>query len=325
MIAMMRRLLLSLGLVAWGPALAQDFPSRPITLVVPFAAGGPSDSIARVVGQSMTATLGQQIIVENVAGAGGTVGAARVAKADPDGYTLLIAHVALPASAWLYKSLPYDTPTAFETVGLVNFGPMALATRKNFPAENARDLLARLKTGGKAITLAHAGIGSNAFLCGLLLEQALGTRFTEVAYRGTGPAMNDLVAGQVDALCDQSTNAVPQIEAGTVKGFAVTSARRLDAIRNLPTLQEAGLDKFEFVIWHGLYAGRGTPAATVTALNKALRIALADPTIRQRFQAVGTEVFPDAEQTPEAHRTRFVKEFETWRDAIAKSGLQPAN
>jgi tripartite-type tricarboxylate transporter receptor subunit TctC len=270
----------------------------------------------------MSATLGQQVVVENVAGAGGTVGAGRLAKADPDGYTLLIAHVALPASAWLYKSLPYDTATAFEPVGLVNFGPMALATRKTFPATDARDLLAKLKEGGKGITLAHAGIGSNAFLCALLLEQALGTQFTQVAYRGTGPAMNDLVAGQVDALCDQTTNAVPQIEAGTVKGFAVTSARRLDVVKNLPTLQEAGLEGFEFVIWHGLYTVRGTPADIVTTLNKALRVALADPTIRQRFRAVGTDVYPDAEQTPEAHRTRFTKELDTWRTAIAKSGAQ---
>ena len=323
---MLRRLLLtmSLAIVAAGAASAQSFPTKPITLVVPFAAGGPSDAIARLVGQSMSATLGQQVVVENVAGAGGTVGAARVAKAEPDGHTLLIAHVALPASTWLYRSLPYETGTAFEPVWLVNFGPMALATRKDFPAEDARALLARLKAGGRSITLAHAGIGSNAFLCGLLLEQALGTKLTQVAYRGTGPAMNDLVGGQVDVLCDQSTNAVPQIDAGTVKGFAVTSARRLDVIKNLPTLQEAGLDKFEFVIWHALYAPKGTPTPVVTALNKALRVALADPTIRQRFLAVGTDVFPDAEQTPEAHRTRFTKELETWRDAIAKSGVEPA-
>lgn len=306
-------------------ASAQTFPARPLTLVVPFAAGGPSDAIARLVGQSMSATLGHQIVIENVAGAGGTVGAARVAKADPDGHTLLIAHVALPASASLYKSLPYDTATAFETVGLVNFGPMVLVTRKDFPATDTRDLLARMKGGGKAITLAHAGIGSNAFLCGLMLEQALGTKFTDVAYRGTGPAMNDLVGGQVDALCDQTTNAVPQIEGGTIKAFAVTSPRRVDVIRNVPTLQEAGLENFESVIWHGLYTPRGTPAALVTTLNKALRVALADATIRQRFLAVGTEMYPDAEQTPEAHRTRFMKELATWREAIAKSGLQPAN
>ena len=317
-----------LGLVAFAEgaqAQMQGFPSRPVTLVVPFAAGGPSDAIARLVGQSMSATLGQQVIVENVAGAGGTVGAARVAKADADGLTLLVAHVALPASASLYKSLPYDTATAFETVGLVNFGPMVLVTRKTFPAETARDLLARMKADGKSISLAHAGIGSNAFLCGLMLEQALGTRFTQVAYRGTGPAMNDLVGGQVDALCDQTTNAVPQIEAGTIKAFAITSPRRLDVVRQLPTLQEAGLDNFESVIWHGIYAPKGTPAPVVTVLNKALRTALADATIRQRFLTVGTEVFGEAEQTPEAHRTRFLRELDMWRDAIAKSGIQPSN
>lgn len=324
---MLKGLLAAAGIAVamTGFATAQTFPQRPITLVVPFAAGGPSDAIARLVGQSMSATLGQQVVVENVAGAGGTVGAARVAKAEPDGHTLLIAHVSLPASASLYKSLPYDTATAFETVGLVNFGPMALAARKAFPAGNAKEFLAKLKEGGKGITLAHAGIGSNAYLCGLLLEQALDTRFTQVAYRGTGPAMNDLVAGQVDALCDQSTNAVPQIAAGTVKGFAVTSAGRLDAAKELPTLREAGLTGFEFVIWHGLYAPKDTPKATVAALNAALKTALADPTIRQRFAAVGTDIFPQGEQTPDTHRARFMREIATWKDTIAKAGIVPAN
>ncbi|WP_375459095.1 tripartite tricarboxylate transporter substrate-binding protein [uncultured Enterovirga sp.] len=307
------------------PASAQTYPVRPITLIVPFAAGGPSDAIARLVGHSMSATLGQQVVIENVTGAGGTVGAARTAKADPDGYTLLIAHVALPASASLYKSLPYDTATAFEPLGLVNFGPMALATRKDYPAADAKALLAKLKEDGPKTTMAHAGIGSNAHLCGLLLQQAVGAKITEVAYRGTGPAMNDLMGGQVDLLCDQSTNAVPQIEARTVKGYAVTSAKRLDVLKGLPTLQEVGLPGFEFVIWHAMYAPKDTPAPVVAALNKALRIALADVTIRSRFAAVGTDVYPEAELTPEAHRARFLKEIATWRDVVAKSGVSVGN
>ena len=315
----------ALGAALPGAAAADSFPSRPITMVVPFTAGGPSDAIARLVGQSMSTTLGQQVVIENVAGAGGTVGAARTAKADPDGYTLLIAHVALPASASLYKSLPYDTATAFEPVGLVNFGPMVLTTRKDFPATDIASLLARLKSDGPKITAAHAGIGSNANLCDLLLQRELGTKFTEVAYRGTGPAMNDLIGGQVDFLCDQTTNSVPQIESKTVKGFAVTSAKRLDVLPNLPTLQEAGLKDFEFVIWHGLYAPKGTPAAIVTALNKALQIAVTDPTIRARFAAVGTESYPAAELTPAAHRARFDREIATWRDVIARSGVSVGN
>lgn len=320
-----RTLATVLVLFAASGAAAETYPSRPITIVVPFTAGGPSDAIARLVGQSMTTTLGQQIIIENTAGAGGTVGAARVAKSDPDGYTLLIAHVSLPASASFYKSLPYDTATAFEPLGLINFGPMALATRKDYPAADATALLAKLKADGPKTTFAHAGIGSNSHLCGLLLEQALGTKFTEVAYRGTGPAMNDLVGGQVDAICDQTTNSVPQIDAKTVKGFAVTSAKRLDVLRSLPTLQEAGLKDFEFVIWHGLYAPKGTPAPILAALNRALRVAVADATIRSRFGAVGTETYPEAELTPAAHQARYQKEIATWKDAVARSGVSVGN
>lgn len=319
------RLLAVLGVAFATAASAQTYPQRPITLVVPFAAGGPSDAIARLLAQSMSGTLKEQVVVENVAGAGGTQGAARVAKAEPDGHTLLIAHVALPASASLYKSLPYDTLTAFEPVGLVNFGPMVLTARKDYPAANAGELLARLKVDGAKTTMAHAGVGSNAHLCGLLLQGALGTKLTEVAYRGTGPAMNDLVGGQVDFLCDQSTNAVPQIQGGTVKGFAVTSAGRLDVLPSLPTLQEAGLKDFEFVIWHALYAPKGTPTPVLDKLNAALRTALADETIRARFAGVGTQVFPAGELTREAHRARFEKEVATWRDVIAKSDVKIGN
>lgn len=323
---MRRWLALALALLGLASAAAaQSFPTRPITIIVPFAAGGPSDAIARLIGQSMSATLGQSFVVENVAGAGGTAGAARLAKAEPDGHTLLIHHIALVAGASLYKNLPYDTARDLEPLGLVNFGPMVLAARKDFPAATPAELLARLKTDGGRTTLAHAGIGSNAHLCGLLLQQALGVKLTEVAYRGTGPAMNDLMGGQVDLLFDQSTNAVPQVQGGTVKGFAVTSPGRLDVLPDLPTMKEAGLGDVEFVLWHGLYAPRGTPPATIEALNKALRVALDDPTIRSRFAGFGTQLFPPAELTPAAHRARFDKELATWRDVIAKSGVSVGN
>ncbi len=319
-------LLATAGLVGLaGPAAGQTYPSRPITMVVPFAAGGPSDAIARLIGQSMSATLGQQVVVENVAGAGGTAGAARVAKAAPDGYTLLIHHVALTAGASLYKNLPYDTLTDLVPVGLVNYGPMVLAGRKDFPAADARELFAKLKSDGQKVTLAHAGIGSNAHLCSLLLEQALGIKVTGVAYRGTGPAMNDLMGGQVDLLFDQTTNAVAQIQGKTVKAYAVTSAKRVDVLPDLPTMQEVGLPGYEFVLWHGVYAPRGTPPATIDALNKAIRIALADATVKTRFAEFGTQLFPEAELTPEAHRARFEKEVATWRDVIAKSGVSVGN
>jgi tripartite-type tricarboxylate transporter receptor subunit TctC len=316
--------LLALAAVASLPAEAQTYPTRTITLVVPFAAGGPSDAIARLLGQSMSATLKGQIVIENVAGAGGTAGAARVAKAEPDGHTLLIAHVALPAAASLYKSLPYDTLRDFEPLGLVNYGPMVLATKKDLPVANAGEFFARLK-GGTPVTLAHAGIGSNAHLCGLLLQQALGAKVTEVAYRGTGPAMNDLVGGQVDALCDQSTNAVPQVQGNTVKALAVTSTGRLDVLPNVPTMQEAGLANFEFIIWHGLYAPKGTPEPVVAALNRALRVALDDAGVKARFAEVGTQIFPAAELTADAHKARFEKEAATWRDVIAKADVKIGN
>lgn len=304
-----------------GPSAAQAFPTRPLTIIVPFAAGGPSDAIARLLGQSMSATLGQSVVIENVAGAGGTAGAARLVKAEPDGHTLLIHHIALIAGASLYKNLSYDTAKDLEPVGLVNYGPMVLATRKDYPAANAAELFARLKQDGTKVTMAHAGIGSNAHLCTLMLEQALGTKLTHVAYRGTGPAMNDLVGGQVDMMFDQTTNAVPQLKGGTVKGFAVTSSQRVEVLPDLPTMKEVGLKDYEFVLWHGLYVPRGTPAANIDKLNQALRVALEDATVRKRFAEFGTQLFPAADLTPAAHRARFDKELATWREILSKAGV----
>jgi tripartite-type tricarboxylate transporter receptor subunit TctC len=304
---------------------AQTYPTRVVTLVVPFAAGGPSDALARLVAQSMSATLKQQVIIENVAGAGGTTGAARVAKAEPDGHTILIHHVALAAGASLYKKLPYDTLKDLEPLGLVNFGPMVLVSRKDFPANDAKQLVDKIKADGSKVTIAHAGVGSNSHLCSLLLQQALGAKPTEVAYRGTGPAMNDLMGGQVDVLCDQTTNAVPQIQGNTVKAYAVTSRNRLDVLSNLPTLIETGFPDFEFVIWHGLYAPRGTPKHVIEALNKALTTAVNDDTIKARFSELGTQVFPSDELAPEAHRARLEREVSKWRDVVAKSGVSLGN
>jgi tripartite-type tricarboxylate transporter receptor subunit TctC len=319
-------LMAAAALAGWlGGVAAQDFPSRMITLVVPFAAGGPSDAIGRLLAQSMSATLKQQVVIENVAGAGGTTAAARVAKADPDGHTILIHHIALPAGASLYKNLTYDTVGDFETLGLVNYGPMVLASKKDYPAKDAKDLFAKLKADGPKTTLAHAGIASNSHLCGLLMQQAFGAKFTEVAYRGTGPAMNDLMSGQVDILCDQSTTAVPQIQGNTIKGFAVTSSTRLDTLPDLPTMKEAGLSDFEFVIWHGLYAPKGTSKRAVDALNKALQTALADANVKARFADVGTQIFPAADLTPAAHRARLEKEVAKWREVIAKAEINASN
>jgi len=322
----MKRLLTLAAGAALGAALAfgaaaQTFPSRPITLVVPFAAGGPSDAIGRLVALSMSQTLGQQVVIENVAGAGGTAGAARVAKAEPDGHTLLIHHLALPAGPALYKNLAYDTRTAFEPIGLVNTGPMALISRKDFPAKTAKDLFAHLKEKGPAVNIAHAGVGSNSHICAVMLSQAVGFKPTYVSYRGTGPAMNDIVGGQVDVLCDQSTTAVPQIEANAVIGHAVTSGERLAVLKDVPTSAEAGLPALDMTIWHGLYAPAGTPKDRIATLHAALQKAVGDPMIVERFAAVGTQVYPASERSPEAHRKRFLAEIDRIAALMSAAGV----
>ena len=310
---------LGAALLAGTGARAQAYPTRPVTIIVPFAAGGPSDVIARLIGQSMSTTLGQPFIIETAAGAGGTIGAARLAKADPDGQTLLIHHIALLAGAFLYKRLSYDAQN-FETLGLINQGPMILVGKKDLAAADAADLFARLKREPDRLTMAHAGVGSNGHLCMLLLQQALGIKIPDVAYRGTGPAMNDVIGGQVDLLFDQSTTAVPQVQARSVKAYAVTSTARLDVVPDLPTMAEAGQPACQFTVWHGLYAPAGTPAAIVGQLNEALRFALAEPAIQARFAALGTQLYPEAERSAEAHHRQFDRDYATWRDVIAKSG-----
>jgi tripartite-type tricarboxylate transporter receptor subunit TctC len=315
-------LALAAALLAASPASAQTYPDKAITMVVPYAAGGPSDVIGRLIGQHMSATLGQQVVIENVAGAGGTTGAARVAKASPDGYTLLVHHVALAAGASLYQKLAYDTATAFQPIGLVNTGPFVLTSKLGFDAADGKALLAKLKAEGPKINVAHAGIGSGSHLCGLMLTQALGTSFTYVAYRGTGPAMNDLVGGQVDLLCDQTTNAIPQVNGGKVKAYAVTAPRRIDQLPNLPTVAELGIDGFDVAVWHALYAPAGTPKPVVDKLHGALQAALADATIQARFTELGTVLFPADRRSPDALAAHLKGELARWNEAITKAGVK---
>lgn len=291
-------------------AAAQDYPTKPITMVVPFAAGGPTDTVARLMGEHMGRTLGQQIVVENVAGAGGTAGAERVAKSAPDGYTILLHHQGITAAPALYDNLRYETKTAFEMVGMINHGPMVVVGKKGLQAANAKDLFAWMKQNADKITMAHAGVGSNSHVCGLIIQKVLGQKFTFVAYRGTGPAMNDLVAGQIDVLCDQSTNAVPQIQGGTVKAYAVADNARIDSIKDVPTAPESGYPDMTMRLWNAIYAPKGTPKEIVTKLNAALRKALVDPAIKEKFAAVGTSLFPESEWTPEAHHKTFLAELE---------------
>jgi tripartite-type tricarboxylate transporter receptor subunit TctC len=310
------------GCVLAASAHAQGYPSRPITMVVPYAAGGPSDSIARLVGRSMSETLGQQIVVENTAGAGGTTGAARVAKAPNDGHTLLIHHVALAAGASLYSNPGYDTLSAFEPVGLVNYGPFVLISKSGFPANNLTELLAALKANAGSISVAHAGVGSGSHLCGIMLGQALGVNFTFVPYRGTAPALNDIVGGQVDVLCDQTTNAVPQINAKTVKAFAVTSPQPIAQLPGLPTVASA-IPGFDLAVWHALYGPKGMPKEAVDKLNAALQKALGDAEVNRRFGELGTLLFPADQRAPAALQRKLESEVKHWAAVVKAAGVQP--
>jgi tripartite-type tricarboxylate transporter receptor subunit TctC len=312
--------LLSLGLAA--PALAQSFPTKPITVIVSFAAGGPSDVIARLLGEQMGKTLGQPVVVENVAGAGGTAGAKRLAAAEPDGHTILIHHLALAAAPALYANLGYDTKTAFAPIGLVNTGPMVIASKLALPPQDAKAFFPYIKDNADKLTIAHAGVGSNSHLCAVLMSQQLGAKFNQVAYRGTGPAMNDLVGGQIDLLCDQSTSAIPQIQGKSIRAYAVTSAQRLGVLPDTPTMAEAGA-KLDMTIWHGLYAPKATPAPVLDKLNTALRAALKEPAVVEKFKAFGTSTFPESEWTREAHGKLFAAEVDKWATSLAAAGVKP--
>lgn len=299
---------------------AQTFPTRPITVVVPFAAGGPTDTVTRLVGEAMGRDLGQQIIVENVGGAGGTLGAARVAKADPDGYTLLLHHIGMATSATLYRKLPYDTLGSFEYVGLVTDVPMTLVARANFEPKDTKALIDYVKANKDKVTYAHAGVGAASHLCGMLFQSAVETVLTTVPYKGTGPAMTDLVGGQVDLMCDQTTNTTNQIKSGKIKAYATSTAKRLDALPDVPTAAEGGLKNFEFGIWHGIYAPKGTPKPVVERLSAALQKALKDPTIAARFAELGTAPSPQEDATPAALEKKLKDEVARWAPVIKAAG-----
>ena len=316
-----RALLGAAAAVLATPALAQaPFPTRTISMVIPFAAGGPTDTVGRLIAQSMSAELGQTVVVENVAGAGGSLGAQRVAQARPDGYTILLHHIGMSTIPTLYRRLAYDPVNGFETVGLVTEVPMTLVARRNFPANNLAELVQVVRRERERLNYANAGIGAASHLCGLLFQKALDTPFTTVPYRGTGPAMNDLVAGTVDLMCDQTTNTTEQIRAGTIRGFAVTTPQRIAALPDLPTAAEAGLPGFEVSVWHGLYTPRNTPQPIVARLNRALVHALRDESIARRFADLGTAPIPVERATPEAHRTFWQADIAKWRPLIQAAG-----
>ena len=317
------KLLISTALLLAAATAAQaQYPDKPITVVVPFAAGGPTDKVARDLGDVLRKQLNQTIIIENVGGAGGTLGAAKVAKATPDGYTVLLHHIGMATSPALYRKLPYDTLTDFEYIGMINEVPMTLIGRSTLPANNFAELRKWIDANKGKINLANAGLGAASHLCGLLFQQAVAVDMTTVPYKGTAPAMTDLLGGQVDLMCDQTTNTTQQIESGKVKAFGVTTSKRLStpALSKLPTLDESGLKGFNVAIWHGMYAPKGTPKAVVERLNTALRAALKDPEFIKREEALGAVVITDARLSSVEHK-RFVEaEINKWGPAIKAAG-----
>jgi tripartite-type tricarboxylate transporter receptor subunit TctC len=300
---------------------AQDYPTKVITLVVPFAAGGPTDTVARLLGGPMTKTLKQQIIVENVGGAGGTIAAGRVAKAAPDGYTLLIHHIGMSTAPALYRKLAYDPIKDFETIGLINEVPMTMVAQLNFPPKDLKELIAYVKKNKDKVTYANAGLGAASHLCGTLFMSAIETDITTVPYKGTAPAMNDLLGGQVDFMCDQTTNTTSQIKAKKIKVYGVTTKTRVKSLPDVPTMHEAGLPNFEVSVWHGLYAPKGTPKPVIEKLTKSLQDALKDETVKQRFADLGTEPVEEKRATPDTLRAHLKSEIERWTPIIKKAGV----
>lgn len=310
--------------LAMGLALgAQAYPDRPITVVVPFAAGGPTDKVARDLVEAMRKPLGNAtIVIENVGGAGGTVGAGRVAKAAPDGYTLLLHHIGMLTAPALYRKLPFKVPDDFEFLGMVNDVPMTLVGRPTLAATNFADLRKWINDNKGKVNLANAGLGAASHLCGLMFQQALAVEMTTVPYKGTAPAMTDLLGGQVDIMCDQTTNTTVQIESGKVKAYAVTTLKPLTtpALKNLPTLDSQGLKGFNVTIWHGLYAPKGTPKAVVDKVNAAMRDALKDPAFVKNEEALGAVIVTDDRLTSAGHRKFVVDEIAKWGAVIKAAG-----
>ncbi len=321
MVARLFAIVFSVVLFVAAPVAAQEYPNKVITMIVPFTAGGPTDTVARLISVPMTKTLKQQVIVENVDGAGGTIAANRVAKAAPDGYTILIHHIGMSTAPALYRKLPYKPLEDFEHIGLINEVPMTLVAKKNFPAKDLKELIAYVKANKDKVNYANAGLGAASHLCGMLFMSAIQTDVTTVPYKGTGPAMNDLLGGQVDFMCDQTTNTTSQIKAEKIKVYGVTSKKRVASLPNVPTMDEAGLKGFEVSIWHALYAPKGTPKPVIDKLTKALQEALKDANVKQRFAELGSEPVAEDRATPEAHRALLKSEIDKWGPIIKKAGV----
>lgn len=300
---------------------AQTYPAKPVTIVVPFAAGGPTDTVTRLVAQNMQKTLGQTVLVENVGGAGGNLGNEKVAKAAPDGYTLLLMHIGISTSATLYRNLRYNALTDLEPIGLVTTVPMTIIAKKDFPPNNMKELVDYVKANKAKVSYANAGIGAASHLCGMLFMSTIQTDLLTVPYKGTGPAMNDLLGGQVDFMCDQTTNTTSQIKGGKVKVYGVTSKARVASLPDVPTMTEAGFKDFEVGIWHGMWAPKGTPKPVIDKVVAALNTALNDEEIKKRFGDLGTAPEAADRRGPEVLRAHLKAEIDKWGPIIKKAGV----
>ena len=321
----MKKLLpIALLMAASFGAQAAEFPDgKPVTIVVPFAAGGPTDRVARDLGEAMSKQLGGvPIIIDNTAGAGSTIGNAKVARAKNDGYTLLVTHVGMGTTPVLYRKLPYNYETDFEYLGMINDVPMTLIGKPQIEAKNFAELRDWITKNPGKVNLGNAGVGSASHLCGLLFQNELKADMTTVPYKGTAPAIADLLGGQIDLLCDQTTNTTSQIEAKKVKPFAVTTLKRLStpALKDIPTLDESGLKNFQVTVWHGLYAPKGTPAAVTKKINDAMRLAMKEPEFIKKEEQLGAVIAADARVSPEGHKKFVQSEIETWGKVIKAAG-----
>ena len=304
-----------------GPAVAQNYPDRQITVIVPFAAGGPTDVVARILTEQMSKTLGQQLIVENVGGAGGTTGMTRVAQATPDGYTLGVGNMGTQSAApALYPNLKYDPAKSFDQIGVANNTPMSIIAKKDTPAKDLAELLDYLKKNNDKISYGHAGVGSISHVIGLMFQSQVGIKPAMVAYRGTGPALNDLVAGKIDFMVDQALNNIPQIQGGTIKGYAVTSPARLESIKDVPTTKEAGMPDFTPNAWNAVVGPKGMPQPVRDKLVAALNKALDDPAIQKRYADLGSTAPQGAEQGPAALQRLVEAEMARLTPIIKASG-----
>ena len=316
----------ALGLIAaaapQGAAAQMAYPTKPITIVVPAAAGGPTDTVARLVAESMSRTLGQTVLIENLGGAGGTIAMARVAKAAPDGYTVAVWHIAQATAPALYENLKYDAVNDFDSIGRITDVPMTLVSMATLPTKDVKELLDWIRAQKTKVTYGHAGVGSASHLCALILMKELGVQMTGVGYRGTGPAMNDLIGGQFDVMCDQTTNTTNHIKSGKIKGYAVTIKSKVSSLPDLPTFDSGALPGFEVSAWHAMWAPKGLPKAATDKLVAALRDALKDPKVIERFTSLGTAPVAPALASPEALKSQLTAEVKRWGSVIKAAGVK---